>query len=332
MSITPVSYPGYSYYPSSPSMNAACCYLLLGGTGEIAGQIAAAGASAVGATPNPTAAPNADLQAYADLAEIDLYLKEYAPNTTFNDPFLSGIIANLQAQMKSCDPSVQSLITAALATFTVSGNTVNFPITNGQTNFSTWWTQGVSGGQSGLQSVMNGLSQLIATSQLQPSVSTSSSPNSPDTPGVFVNLCMIYADAMQYPSTNPGGILDKEFWGNAGNTAAGMTFGQIFPYALAAYEYQMEFNEKGGGQSMTELDENLKSMLDLLPNPANLNPPNPTNYTAMYNFITNPTNGIVPFTPGLWPSNMSFYFTNPKDLSNFYGILLDPLYNAFMSG
>lgn len=330
MSVGPISYPGLPNYPSQPSMNAACCYLLLSGTGEIAGQIAAAGASAVSATPPPTATPNADLQAYADLAEIDLYLKQH-PGTSFNDPFLAGIIANLQAQSQSCDPSVQALITAAQATFSVSGTTVTFTTSNNQTNFSTWWTQGSNGGQPGLTQVMNGLSQLIANSQLQPSVSTPSSPNSPDTPAVFINLCMIYADAMQYPSTNPNGILDNEFWGNSAGTTSGMTFGQVFPYALAMYEYQMEFNEPGGGQSMGELEENIQNLIHLLPDPNSLNPPNPTNYNAMYNLISNPLNGIALFHPAFWPSSMQFYFNNPSDLSTFYGILLDPLYDAFMN-
>lgn len=325
MPVTPISYPGLPSYPNQPNLNAACCYLLLSGTGEIAGQVAAAGASAVGATPSPTVTANADLQAYADLAEIDLFLKQN-PGTSFNNPFLAGIIANLQAQSGSCDLSVQALITAAQTTFSVSGTTVTFTTTNNQNNFSTWWTQGLNGGQAGLTSVMNGLSQIIGSSQLQPSVSTPSSPNSPDTPAVFINLCMIYADAMQYPSTNPNNILDNEFWGNSAGTIAGMTFGQVFPYALAAYEYQMEFNEPGGGQSWSDLNTNLQNLLNLLPPPSSGSP----NYSASYNLLK----GMIPMSSSSfasWPSNMNFYFTNPSDLSTFYGILLDPLYDAFMN-
>ncbi len=340
MQIGPVSYPYLPAPQNLPSMTAACAYQILASTGQIAGQIASganptaapsganptAAAAPSGTSSNPTAAANADLQAYADLAEIDLYLRENAGSTTFNNAFIAGILANLQAQSGTCDASVQALITAAQATFTTSGTSVTFLTTNGQTNFSTWWSS-----PAGLQNVLSTLSSVLGT-VLQPSVNTPNSPNAPNNPAVFINLCFLYADAMLYPSTSTN--LDTAFWGNNANTLQGMSFGQAFPYALAAYEYQMEFNEPGGNQSWSDLNMNLRNMYLLLPTPAEVG--NTPNYTAMWNLFTKPPAGTTPIIPmsansfSQWPADLSFYFTDPSDLSTFYGILLDPLYDAFM--
>ncbi len=328
MRIGHVSHADFPPPQNNPPMGAAASHHVLTSVGDIAALIASGGARSVGATSAVSSAGdiptlNADLQVYADLAEIDLYLHAHPGQTTFNDPFLAGIIANMKAQSGTCDGDAKTLITAAQKTFTASGNTVTFSTTGTQT-FSTFWTTSTTGG---LATVIADLASKIAGSGLQPSVKTASQPNAPDTPGVLVNLALIYADAMiRSPSLTS--IIDKSFFGAS---AAGATIAQTLPYAIVAYEYQMEFNEAGGAGTWAAVDKDVQNILSLLPTPASIGIATP-NYAAMYNLFTqNPTEftNIQSFTA--WGALGNIFFNNPSDLSGYYGDVLDPLYNKAMN-
>jgi hypothetical protein len=288
----------------------------------IAGQIAVSGAAAVGAT-NPNAAPNADLQVFADLAQIDMYLNI---GTAVYLQAAAALANDILAQYSSCDSTTQAFINQFTSFFTMSGNTVTGFVPSSQGGalyeIGNWWQSGASNinnGTPGLQTVMGYLSTLIGggNSQLQPSVN----PNA-YTPAVFVNLCLIYADAMQYSNINKNDMLDSQFWGNTG--PQGQTFAQLFPFALAAYEYQMQFNDPNGQQSWTIVNTNLNLILSALPSASFA-----TNYNSAYTTLQ----GLVPmsstsFTSPAWAEYAGF-FTNPSDLSNFYGYM-DGLYDEYM--
>ena len=328
MRIGHVSHGDFPPPQNHPSVGAAASHHVLTSVGDIADLIASAGTKAVSrvASSGDTQTANASLQVYADLAEIDLYLAAHKGQTTFNDPFLAKIIANLKAQSGACDSTAQSLIAAALGTFTINGNTISF--STGLNNFSSWWKNPNNGG---FATMLSDLKNNIALSGLQPSVTTNSQPNAPDTPAVFVNMGMIFADAMLRGGNNIT-ALDKLFWGGKNPLKSG-NLGQAFPYAVVAYAYQMEFNEGGAG-TWAAVDQDVQNLFSLLPTPSTLTYDNVPNYLSMYTlFSQHPDQFGTIQSFDAWKGKTPLYsfFSNPSDLSQFYRNALDPLYNNAMS-
>jgi hypothetical protein len=329
MRVGEVTHPHHFHNSQHPSLMAAASHQAFSRAAGIAGQIAAGGASLTASPPaSQTKTLNADLQAYTDLAEIQMYILQnptYA-NYYTNNTYLMGLISDLGNQKQLCDPDVQALITQAQSYYTVLGNTdVQFSPTSSTNNspaFTTWWQTANTGG---LAQVMQGITTHFANNPAyQPSVATG-----PNTPGVLVNLCMIYADAMLAPNAESLN-LDSNFWSS---------FGSIFPAAVAVYAYQKEFYEPGGQKSWAAVDADITSIFAHLPNPANYsNFSNFTNYDNMYNaFNTLQSADINSFASPAFPSQFALFFQdNPtapseQDIFNFYGNVLDTAYNAFMN-
>lgn len=331
-----------SYYPTNtpPNGNAAFSFITFGKLSEISGSLAASGASRVGATGGDSSATlYAEMQALTDLAKMHMFLLS---GDTKDALACANDFMSLQKQCDPSDPNISAVYQQVASYFTMSnGQVTGFQNDKAGNSFSTWWTTGSSANSNtaGAQYEMDWLGSLSSQSvKLYPSTSPSSY-----TPGVFVDLCLMYADAMTIPSIAKTGI-DTSFWGNSGLSS--FNFAQLFPYAAAAYAYQMTFIDPNGDKSWDTYHNMMNNMAYIISQATVQCGASPTQYPNLYNAWTefNNVNYQAQFPNGGWPlpgpvpgidptqwAILQHYLSLP-DLGPFYQNVLADLYGQFMYG
>lgn len=334
MRVGEVSHPHHFHSSEHPSLRAAASHHVLSSAGKMAGEIAARGvshtAAAAPASETQTQILTADLQAYADLAEIHMFLAKngnssnyYSASDPRNKPLML-LLSDLQTQLGLCGSDVKGIISQAQGYYSFEGQDVQFkPPNTTPTSFTTWWLTPSTGG---LAEVMNGLSNNFTGNppSYQPSVPYGTPKKTPNTPAAFVNLCVIYADAMLAPNAQSLG-LDTKFWA---------TFGPSFPSSVAVYAYQMEVYENGNKTSpWTGVDATLTTLFNLLPSDPHQDFPN---YDTMYNAFNKLQSANIDSFASLPPQYASIFQDNPTSPSEdviaaFYANVLDDPYSQFMT-
>jgi hypothetical protein len=93
----------------------------------------------------------------------------------------------------------------------------------------------------------------------------------------------------------------------------------------------MEFNEGGTGM-WGSVDSDVQNLFNILKTPyQQVGSTTAPNFCAMYNqMIANPSQFTQIGSFNAWQNEpFYFFFSDPKNLSAYYGMVLDPLYNGF---
>ncbi len=239
-------------YPAIPPSNpaGAYSYVMLGNLSDIAGSLAAKAAGGVAGTSAVSSAQqdimNEEIEALADLAKIHLYL---SAGDTQDAIAAANDFLSLNSQNQFNDPNVTALYSQVQSYFTESSGTVTGFQNDAQgKSFSNWWTSGttVSSNVPGIQTAFQGLNLLKSDLSFGPSTQY---------PGVWVNISLMYADALSTPFGKTSGQLDTTFWGMTNN-------GSLFPYAMATYAY-LEC-QTNGVEDWSKFNQTMSSIQTLL--------------------------------------------------------------------
>lgn len=343
MSVSGVG-PSDANYPSIPPTNGTPAYsfVMISRLSEISGSLAASAAAATsvaGAGSSEVSQLYAEMQALTDLAKIHLYLSMNPPDTK-DALAAANDFMKLKSQCDMTDPNISSVYQEAASYFTIdskTGQVTGFQNDSKGNSFSTWWSLGsaANSGIAGAQYEMDWLEHL-PPNILNPCVSSSAY-----TPAVFVDLCLMYADGMTIPSIRKAGA-DKLFWGN--QAGGPFTFAQIFPYAMAAYAYQMTFIDPNGNKSWASFYDMMSQTQRLLTAALSQLTGDPSNYpnfastisesqALMEQLIQTPTWPPKSPVSGIDPNSLQWKILqgtlSSTDLSNFYGSVLDAMFQNF---
>lgn len=313
-------------YPAIPPSNPASAYsyVMLGSLSDIASSFAAKAAGGVSGTSAAGSAQqnimNAEIQALADLAKIHTYL---AAGDTQDAVAAANDLLSLNTQYQFNDPNVTTLLSQVTTYFTEnnSGTVTGFQKDAQGKTFNDWWTTGtsISSNVPGVQTAFQGLNLFKSDISFGPSTQY---------PGVWVNLSLLYADALSTPFGKTAGQLDTSFWG-ANN------IGTLFPYAMATYAY-LEC-QTNGVEDWSKFNQTMSSIQTLLGDIKPADGVTFTNFPAMVSEFSNLASKMAqnpswppPQATGI-PSDtyQNFLYYANQGMDSLYGVLFDDMFTTW---
>ncbi len=324
MPLSAVSSAG-SNYPIQPPTNgtAAYGYVLMGKLSHIAQALHSQATSSVYAVGNSQQdLMNAEVQAIADLAQIHTYL---AANNLKDALAAANDFLALNQRYNFSDPNINTLYSQVETYFTMSGGQVTgFKADASGQQLGDWWSSGTSDSNKtpGIETAFAALKLLKQDMSFSPSTQY---------PGVLVNICILYADALSTSYGKSPGQLDTSFWGTN-------NLGALFPYIMASYAYAVCNNN--GSENWSQFNSMMSKMGTFL---KDIKPDSGVTFvnfpfmvkefSSLQSLISQNPSWPPPQTEGISsPIYSHFLYYAQQGLSSLYGVLFADMYTAWRKG